>query len=934
MVLACYITAPLDTTVTRPSGMVRFCTSSGCPTGIESPLHVLSPGRKLGPYEIVSAIGAGGMGEVYRARDDRLNRQVALKVLPPHFAAAADRLARFRQEAQVLASLNHSNIAHIHGIEDADGLHALVMELVEGDDLAQRLRDGPIPLDEALPIAHQIASGIEAAHEGGVVHRDLKPANIKVRPDGTVKVLDFGLAKAFDPPASSPSGADSPTMLRPLTTGVGIVIGTAAYMSPEQARGRTVDKRTDIWAFGCVLYEMLSGRRAFGADNVADLLVAVVTREVDWTLLPSGTPPRLVGLLKRCLAKDPRERLHDIADARLEIDDVLAGKVDHAGDPRPSSSPPQRAALVSLGAAAGAGLLGLIVASGVWPPSPTADARELRVSIVHADGRDVGAPVISPDGGRVAYGARRPDGTPLLWVRDLASGETRALSGTEDATVPFWSPDSRELGFTQGGRVKRVPADGGPLQVVSSQQAGPGGAWGADGTILVNGGDLNPIFMIAPNGTTAPATRLPSPDWSHHWPSFLPDGRRFLFTAKLWTQSAEASEQGVFLGTLGGLEARRLLPDLSSAVYAPPGILVFVRDGVLTAVPFDLSAGRVTGPPTPIGGSVAVDESVYLAGVSAAADGTLAVRAAPAVSLIGGGADATFHSQLRAVERTGGGAMVGAVERYNDAMQFHPDGRRLAAAIVDPRSSTQDIWLIDLENGGRSALTSTRGFALRPVWSPDGSRVAFGVQPAGRLDDVHIRDLRTGRVTPLLETDAYEDPVAWSRDGEHLLVYRVEMAPPPQPYGLFVWSFKSRALTPFVPNGVARAAFSPDKRYVAFTSDQTGRDQSYVTTFPDRRETWTLTTDGGSVLGWSADGREILVASGSGHVVSYAVSTGDDFIIGPPTILVRDVGSAARHSAPTPDHSRILIRVSPNAASDRGEMRLLFGWAVPWQMRR
>ena len=401
----------------------------------------LTPGTRLGVYDITAAIGEGGMGQVYRATDARLKRQVAIKVLPPSLAVDADRLARFQREAEVLASLNHPNIAAIYGLEESGGMTALVMELVEGDDLSQRIARGAIPLDDALPIAKQIAEALEAAHEQGIIHRDLKPANIKVRGDGTVKVLDFGLARAMDPAAASGANvANSPT-LTAHATALGMIMGTAAYMAPEQAKGKTVDRRADIWAFGVVLYEMLAGRAAFAGDTVTDIIAAVVTREPDWTALPAATPASIRRLLARCLERDPKRRVRDIGDVRLEIDEAIARG---SSDARPAESVtgPARSgtwqtgklAWAVLGGALGAALAAGLAWSGVWPRTRPSESHPLRVSIVHTEGSEVAAPAISPDGRRIAYRARRGDGMPLLWVRDLASAESQPLPGTEDAT--------------------------------------------------------------------------------------------------------------------------------------------------------------------------------------------------------------------------------------------------------------------------------------------------------------------------------------------------------------------------------------------------------------------------------------------------------------------------------------------------------------------
>jgi len=894
----------------------------------------LTPGTRLGVYDITAAIGEGGMGQVYRATDAKLKRQVAIKVLPPSLAGDADRLARFQREAEVLASLNHPNIATIYGLEESGGRTALVMELVEGEDLSQRIAGGAIPLDEALPIAKQIAEAVEAAHEQGIIHRDLKPANIKVRANGTVKVLDFGLAKAMEPGAPGASVANSPT-LTAHATAPGMILGTAAYMAPEQAKGKAVDKRADVWAFGVVLYEMLVGRAAFAGETVTDIIAAVVTREPDWTALPAATPASIRRLLARCLEKDPKRRLRDIGDVRFEIDEAIAwgssdaltagsmsGSARLAGAKRVA-----KLARTVLWAALGAALASGLAWSGVWPRARPSEARPLRASIVHTEGREVAAPAISPDGRRIAYRARRVDGMPLLWVRDLASGESQPLPGTEDATMPFWSPDSRDLGFFAGSALKRVPADDGPVRLVTDNVGpwtGYGGTWAADGTIVF-GGQSGLFRVYAGGGAAAPALiRRPSADMAHYWPSFLPDGRRFLFTVKQWTRTAEASEQGIYLGSLDSPTITRLLPDLSSAVYAPPGYLVFAREGTLTAAPFDVGAGRVTGLPVAIGGAVATDAQFYFAAISAAAGGTLAVRPPPATTLVFPDSNA-FNAELHQVDRSGTNSRVGMARPFSLQMALNPvDGRLLAASMLDPRAGTQDLWLIDLTKDSLAPLTTTRGFAGNPVWSTDGKRLAYAYQAPGQMDDVYVREIGTGMIQQVTETPGILDhPIAWSHDGKSLIVF----TDGDQGTYLSSWSFASRTLTRFVGHAVLEAAaFSPQDDYLAFTSQESGRPEVSVTTFPDHRQTWPITTDGGRALGWKNDGREILVATLSGHVAAYPVSTDGGFSRGQPTTLVRDVGSVAAYSSATRDHSRILIRVSPDAAKDKGEIRLLFGW--------
>jgi eukaryotic-like serine/threonine-protein kinase len=871
------------------------------------------------------------MGEVYRARDPQLKRDVAIKILPADITIDADRLARFQREAEVLASLNHTNIAHVFGIAEAGGVRGIVMELAEGGTLAHMLSGGPLPLGEALGIARQVADALEMAHDRGIVHRDLKPANIAVTHDGVVKVLDFGLAKALNPVPDAT--ANAATFSSPAMTRAGIILGTAAYMSPEQARGRAVDARTDIWAFGCVLFEMITGRRPFDGETVTDILGAIVHKEPEWSLLPGTLPDSLRRLLERCLAKDPKQRLRNIADVGLEIQDLLTrpqAAVNRTGIATASLG---RARMTGREATAWAIVVALSIvgaALGWMRPSSNGSATPFRLSMLHVEGGEVGVPVISPDGRRVAYSARRVDGMPMVWVRDLDRPTPRPLAGTEGGNRLFWSPDSKRLGFVVGAVMKQISADGGPVQVVE-RGVGGGASWAIGNDIIFANANGQMLKVDASGGEAVAVTTLQGPDWGHYWPSMLPDGRRFLFTAKHWAGLAESGAQGIYLGSIDSpSDIRQLLPDLSSAVYAPPGFVVFARDGQVMAAPFDLAGGRIRGEPVPLAEAVAIDASFYLAGLSAAADGTLAIRPPPAAlasSATGAGA---FDGELTFIRRDGSvSSRFGGVQKFFEDMAMSPDGKAVATLVQDTRTSGSELWRIDVESGARTPLTSMRtsgGYVGAPVWSSDGTRVAFACQPPGILDDVCIRDLASGVVTTAIQSKAiWEHPVAWSPDGQSMIVAFNEFTASSREE-LRVWSERTKTLSPFVATG-NDAAFSPDGRFVAFTSPESGRAEVYVTMFPERRQTWPITTEGGYVVSWSADGKELLVATLTGHIVGYPVTAGDTFSAGAPQVLVRNVGFDARYALATRDHSRLLIRVPKDVDKDRGEIRLLSGWA-------
>ena len=571
----------------------------------------LTPGTRLGVYEVTAQLGVGGMGEVYRATDTKLKRHVAIKILPSSFAADPDRLARFQREAEVLASLNHPNIAAIYGLEDADGVKALVMELVEGSTLAERIAQGPIPVNEALAIARQIAEALEAAHELGIVHRDLKPANIKVRPDGTVKVLDFGLAKAMTGAVeASPYGrADvsmSPTITSPaLNTGAGIILGTASYMSPEQARGKVVDKRSDVWAFGCVLYEMLTGRRAFAGDEVTDVLARVLERDVDLRAVPASVPPAVHRLLRRCLVKDPRQRLSGIDAARLEIDDALSAPPEIARA-APTGSRPwwERAAwaVAVVGAAAVAG--GAAYYSRPAPAPPP----EVHFEIPVTQMRFLSDIAISPDGRRVAFAAATPSGRDGIWVRELDAPAARLLPGTENTVPqsmsPSWSPDGRYLVFAADGNLKKVDITGGPPQTLTALGGQMGGAtWNRDNVIIFASNDHGLRRISASGGEVSAVSERDTSleEIYHDNPVFLPDGRHFLYLA--WS-NAKPENRAIFIGSLDSPSRTRLMTAESNAAYSQ-GRLLFLRADTLVAQPFDPEGRQFTGEAVALGVRVA-----------------------------------------------------------------------------------------------------------------------------------------------------------------------------------------------------------------------------------------------------------------------------------------------------------------------------------------
>ena len=814
----------------------------------------LTPGSRLGVYEVTIQIGEGGMGQVYRARDIQLNRDVALKVLPEAFAGDADRLARFTREAQVLASLNHPHIAAIYGIEGS----ALVMELVEGEDLSQRLARGAIPLDEALPIAKQIAEALEAAHEQGIVHRDLKPANIKVRTDGTVKVLDFGLAKALMPEGRNFSSADpalhlanSPTLTTPAMTQAGMILGTAAYMAPEQAKGRVVDRRADIWAFGAVLFEMLTGKRAFPGEDLTDTLAAVVRAEPDWTLLPRDVSPSLLVFLRRCLQKDPKQRVGDIHDVRLALEGAFDTTAPQTPATTASSSPRGRLAVISALAAAAVVIVALAIPALRHLRETLPEQPSMQLSVPLPAKSEAGYVELSPDGQRLLVSLFR-DGKYSLFLRPLNAQEWQPLAGTDNARTPFWSPDSRFIGFFADGALKVIPAAGGPARVLCSEAGiGAGGTWSPSGVILFGNGGGGLLRVDAAGGPCA-AMSNDAPPRPGSFPVFLPDGQHFLY---LSDTRGDAASTGVYLASLAdapGLTPNRVLADRSSVVYAPPAAgglahLLFLREATLMAQPFDDASLQAVGDPLPV---VLEATSTFSTPQVAASvsNGTLVYFAA-----------VSRESQLAWFDRSGKTLGTAGSRTRQEAIVMSPDGNTVLTNHVESDGAL-GMWRSDLVRGTESRVLAAGTQNGYPVWFPDSRRVLFRITSRQDRAGLYQRGVNDGGqpelVLPFSPGTSF-NPSTFSPDGR-ILVYTVVDPKSRADIWYLPWDAKPdlRKAVKFVATDAdeSQGQVSPDGKWIAYTSNEIGVYHIYVRPFPTGSGIQRVSTESQQPR-WSADGK-------------------------------------------------------------------------------
>jgi len=879
---------------------------------------MLSAGTKLGSYEVLANLGAGGMGEVYRARDAKLGRDVALKVLPQAFARDADRMARFQREAKVLASLNHPNIASIYGLEDSGSTHALVMELVEGPTLGDRIRQGPIPVDEALRIAKQICDALEYAHERGIVHRDLKPANVKVTKDDAVKVLDFGLAKALEGDAASFDISTSPTISR-LATMQGVLLGTAAYMSPEQAKGKAVDRRADIWAFGCVLYEMLTGKQTFTGETVTDTLAAVIRAEPEWSQLPAGTPIRVRVLLQRCLQKDAKQRLRDIGDARISLDEILSGAPDPAlGGAPQAAAPLWRRTLPWAIAALLLVTLGPIAFVNIRKPSATL-AGPMRLEIPLPDKTTMsvtGTFAVSPDGRNLAFAATGPDGVLRLWLRPLDALDARPLQGTEASEFPpfFWSPDSKFIAFDAGGKLKKIDMTGDPAQTVCDlPELAVGGSWNRDGVIIFGQAPGRVMRVSAEGGVPTPVTAVDASENepAHLFPSFLPDGIHFTYARFSYLQGSG----GFFLGSLDAKPvdqgSKPFASNIESNYLAPSdgsGRVLFIRDGTLVAQQFDMGRLELTGEPVAVADHVGTFGSYGYFSVSD--NGVLVYRAGPEEE----------DQQLTWLDRHG--RILGTVGEPKSflSVSLSPDGTRVAFSNLSAvKGANGGLWLLDISRG-----TSTRFtfgvYSGSPVWSPDGSRIIFSSRGTGMSEK-----LASGAKEEqlLMKSPDVMLPTSWSRDGR-LLLYTAQSREAAAKASIWVLPLEAdKKPVPFLQTNFNErdGRFSPDGRWVAYTSDESGRDEVYVRAFSPGASGAAssagggllISNNGGSEPRWRGDGKELFYRAADGMLTSVELSLSPAFLPGTPKALFQMPGeggpSAGSNWEVTSDGQRFLMVV-------------------------
>jgi Tol biopolymer transport system component len=827
-------------------------------------------GQKFGSYEVVARLGEGGMGEVYRARDTRLGREVAIKILPAAFRSDPDRLARFDREARSLAALNHPNIAAIHGLEEQPDVAALVLELVEGDTLADRIGRGPLPVPAALGLARQIADGLDAAHERGIVHRDLKPANIMITPDGTVKVLDFGLAKVAAREDVRPDLPQSPTLTFDGTR-VGLVLGTPAYMSPEQTRGLAVDKRADIWAFGCVVYEMLTGRQAFGGATITDVLAAVLEREPDWQALPGATPAHVMRLLQRCLEKDPRRRLRDIGDARIELD---AASASATAGPIDSRTPRWLPWLIASAATLVAVALAM---SRVWNASagtsPSGVMVERFVEALPAGIEIAPAPAlaVSPDGRRMAYVAIQ-NGARILYVRELDQDTAHSMAGTEGADQPFFSPDGRWIGFFAEGKLKKLSVAGGAPLTLCNAPNPRGGSWAPEDSIVFAPSSASALLRVsAAGGEPRPVTTLDRTlnEASHRWPHVLPGGEVMLYAAGP-TVTVDGWMEAHVIGQSLRTGGRRLLaPHGTYPQFLASGSMLYLQGGVVFGQAFDPARLELTGEAIPV-----LQYVDSLRGVNGGAS-QFAVSATGTLVYLPD--SAPEPQSLAWVDRKGMEKPLAVPAAMYQNPRLSPDERSVAVTVVTTLES--DVWVYDVARGTGSRFTSG-GRNQWPLWSPDGAHIAYSSSRNGSTNIYRKATDGSGTEEQLTSTSYTNYLQSWSPDGANLAIS--EVTGDGRRSIVMVALDGTPSPTPFRQERANQGAFSPDGRWFAYASAESGQANVYARSYPGLGSPIQISAGGGQEPAWARDGRELFFRRGDAMMaVEIGAGQGNTLLVGP-----------------------------------------------------
>ncbi len=870
---------------------------------------MIAAGSRLGPYEVLSPLGAGGMGEVYRARDTRLERTVAVKVLPQHLSASPEVRQRFEREAKTISQLSHPHICALYDVGNQDGVEYLVMEYLEGETLAERLLKGPLATEQTLRFGIEIADALDKAHRQGIVHRDLKPGNVMLTKSG-VKLLDFGLAKAVQPAASPVAGLSVlPTQAGANLTQEGTILGTFQYMAPEQLEGREADVRTDIFAFGAVLYEMATGKKAFSGGSQASLISAIMSSEpAPISTVAPMTPPALDRVVRTCLAKDPEDRFQTAHDVRLQLQWIAEGG-SLAGAPAVVTSRRRNRERIAWGIAAAALLAAALAVLGYVRRAPAA-APTLRLSILPPEkaafdfDNNVGGLSVSPDGRLVTFAAKGAGGKSSLWVRSVDDAAARPLPETEGAMWPFWSPDSRFIAFFADGKLQKVDVSGAPPLTICDAPNGRSGSWNRDGVILFSPDTTAGIHRVAAGGGAAtPITKLDESrsETTHRWAEFLPDGRHFLYMAGSHATGTKSAANAIYVGALDSKEKTLLLQARSNVVYAS-GQLLYMRERVLLAQPFDAARLRLAGDPVPIADGVVYDTSYFRGAFAASQNGVL-------VYATGGSGT---KKRLAWYDRGGkAGASVGDDAQY-EGIALSPDGKRLVATITDAVTGISDVWVGDAARGALTRFTFGQSPAGGGVWSPDGNRLAYA-----RLE----RQLQTGifakaasgagQEEALLHSDARAFPNSWSPDGRFLAldvvksgsrtkedIWILPLTGDRKPYPFLATDFKE-----------SLPRFSPDGKWMLYISDESGKDEAYVVPFPGSGGKWQVSSGGAAVALWNPAGGEIFYLAPDLTVMSVGVKAGTaGFEAGVPRPLFKAEGSEGGDVSPDGQHFLLIVR--------------------------